>query len=234
MRDDLGTLPVPDEGPPASVKQKIAYLTQSPLLHNGVYVLSNDVDRYKFALTDFADISFGGLPYGVHVHVDKTFPRTYAGQVPPLLGDLGVYKSAWINVHGDSPAVTDKLYTLKVYASWRPLPLDWGEGQDTLDPYGVGGRLVDLVTPDPGTQVSGEAPWRCRNAHPHERLGLAARQRGCGLLRCVDPADQGSATGLWPTECDTAGLLKLTAYDMHLRVWLHRESSWQRGTIPLT
>jgi hypothetical protein len=218
VRDDLGTLTVPAEGNPAYVKEKNAYITQSPLQMNGVYVLSQDVDRYKFALTDFADVSFV-VPTGVQLHVDKTFPWTYAaGQVPPLLEDLGVYKSAWINVHGDTLAATDKLYTLKVSASWRPLPPDWGEDQDTLDPNGTGGRLVDLVTPDPDTQVSGETPG----------VGALriltkdwAWQHVTGDIDYYDvwiPPIQDPPPDYAPTDCDAQGRLRLYAHDMHLRV----------------
>ncbi len=152
MRYDLGTLPMPAEGAPAHISQKNSYLTQSPLQKDGVAVLSSDADRYQFALSDLADVTFGSLPSGLHLSLDKTFPWTYAGELPPLLANQGLYKSAWLSVHGDSLAVTDKPYTLKVNTTWRSLPGDWGESQDTFNLYGVGGRLVDLVTPDPATQ----------------------------------------------------------------------------------
>jgi hypothetical protein len=211
VRDDLGTFPVPGQGAPAYINQKYAFITQNPLVNNGVYVLSQDVDRYKFALTDFADVSFV-VPTGVQLNVDKIFPWSYAGNVPQVLQDLGVYKSAWINVHGDTLAATDKFYDLKIYVNWRPMPLDWGEGQDTLDPDGVGGRLVDLVTPDPAAQVT-----------PASRILTKewAWQHVAGDIDYYDvwilPVQVPPPIHLL-TPCDKPGLLKLDAFDMHLQV----------------
>ncbi|NOZ06473.1 MAG: hypothetical protein GXP41_09025 [Chloroflexi bacterium] len=217
---NLGTLPVPGEGAPAHVTEHSSYVNQQALVKNGVYLLSNDVDRYQFALADFADVSFGYLPYGVHVHVDLTYPWAYSGDTPPDLENLIGYKSARINVHGDSPAVTDQQYTLKVYTTWRTLPPDWGEDQDTISQYtGVGGRLVDLVTPDPDTVVVTETLLH----RARRRLTKDwAWQHVKGDLDYYDvwipPVKEQPPIHQPPCEYDTEGMLRLTAYGMRLQV----------------
>ncbi len=217
-RDDLGTLPVPAAGAPAYIKQRLAHLTQSPLQHNGVYVLSGDADRYKFTLADFANVSvtLDGAPPQVHLHMDKTFPWTnYSGALPSSLVDMLGYKSAYVSVDGDQPAVTDQLYTLKVSTSWRTLPPDWGEAQDTLDPQGVGGRLVDLVTPDPAAKVTGATLFS-----PATRTLTKdwAWQHVQGDMDYYDVWIPPSANLPFATSCDTPARLQLDAYDMHLQV----------------
>ncbi len=226
---NLGTLPVPDAGAPAHVTEHNSYVNQQALVKNGVYLLSNDVDRYQFALADFADVSFGNLPPGVHLHVDQTYPWTYSGNLPPELENLIGYKSARINVHADSPAVTDKQYTLKVATTWRTLPPDWGEDQDAINPFsGKGGRLVDLVTPDPATVVVSETLMHRASrsltkdwAWQHVKGDLDYYDVWIPPVKTQPPIHQP------PCEYDTPGELRLTAYSMRLQV----VASWGPGPI---
>ncbi len=226
---NLGTLPVPGEGAPAHVTEHNSYVNQQALVKNGVYLLSNDVDRYQFALTDFATVTFGNLPSGVHLHVDQTYPWSYAGNTPPELENLIGYKSARINVHADAPAVTDKQYTLKVATTWRTLPPDWGEDQDTINPYtGKGGRLVDLFTPVSNTVVITET-----SMYPSSRSLTEdwAWQHVKGDLDYYDvwipPVKTQPPIHQPPCEYDRPGELRLTAYDMRLQV----VASWGPGPI---
>ncbi|RME43249.1 MAG: hypothetical protein D6791_15900, partial [Chloroflexi bacterium] len=217
MRIDLGTLPVPDEGALPHLTEYSSYITQSPLQKNGVHVLSNDVDRYQFALDEFANVSFGPLPPGVHIQVEETFPWYYSGSLPQNLVDMIGYKSAWLKVYGDQPAVTDQQYTLKVYTTWRTLPPDWGEDQEQgrLTPHG--GRLVDLVTPDPAATVIHQWGSEPERRHLTKDWAWQHVQEDIDYYDVWIPPVQTRPPGQPACKFDRDGKLEIRAYDMHLR-----------------
>jgi hypothetical protein len=167
-RTDLGTLPVSEGGP--TVTQHNSFLTKWPMQKDGVYVLANDIDRYQFALEDFADVSVAiqDAPNSVQVQQDQTFPYdeyAYEGDDCPTK-DLG-YKSAWYSVFSNDTNITDQPYTLQITTKWKTLPDDWGVKYDPplpnpkvkgpiQGPIQATGRLVDLVTPEPGAEVTND------------------------------------------------------------------------------
>lgn len=153
LRYDLGTVPVPATGAPPAKKEQNSYIDKWPFQKSLVYIMTNDVDLYKFTLADFANVTFGPLPSGVQLQVEQTFPWNYSGSLPPNLQNLLGYQSAWLKVSSNAQAVTDQFYTLQINTTARTLPPDWGEPQDVVDAQGKGGRLVDLVTPDPAAEV---------------------------------------------------------------------------------
>jgi len=152
----LGSLPVPPVGAPALMAaQHSAYITQKPLQRNDVRVLGADVDRYTFSLVDFATVEFGALPAGVHLQLESPSPwEFYDGTLPPALANLLGFRSATLKIYSNSASIADQAYTLVIKTTARVLPLDWGEADDAKHIKGVGGgRLVDLVTPDPAADV---------------------------------------------------------------------------------
>jgi Concanavalin A-like lectin/glucanases superfamily len=147
----LGTLAVPPEGAPALSTQHPSFVTEPPLSHSGVRMLGTDVDEYVFKLADFANVSFGPAG-GLAVDAIGSYSNYYDKPPQPILDMLG-YTAYTVKVSSTTGLAGDKAYTLKVDRTWRTLPPDPGENQDVLNQLSQGGRLVDLVTPNPETDV---------------------------------------------------------------------------------
>jgi hypothetical protein len=212
-RVDLGDLPVPITGAPALVTKKKSYLDKGPYSQS-ITIVSNDIDRYRFALSDFADVSFGPMPADVTVELEKTFPWTvYAGTIPPEIAAQVGYKSAWINVFTYSPHITDQEYTLEISTVSRHLDPDWGEGMDA-----AGGRIVDLVTPELGTQV---VSYKVPSYETRSRTKDWAWQHVVGDVDIYDvviPPVKEKPLGYVPCPYEMEGELTLEAYGMILSV----------------
>lgn len=140
----LGTLTVPGPGQPSAVTQHPAWLLEAPLVKSGVHLLGADDDYYSFALSDFADVTVEAPGTGTPPVVT---PATVYN-VPAWLQDVVGYKAATVRVGGTGGA-GEAPYVLRVTRAYRTIKPDWGEPLDgTAD-----GRVVDLQTPDPQSQV---------------------------------------------------------------------------------
>ncbi|HEV8579010.1 MAG TPA: hypothetical protein VGX68_07985 [Thermoanaerobaculia bacterium] len=148
---DLGTLAVPPAGAQPLSTQHASFIIEQPLTHSGVRLLGTDVDKYSFKLSDFANVSFASAS-GLVVDAAGFYSDYYDMPPPAILALLG-YTAYNVTVSSANGLAGDKPYTFKVDRTWRTLPPDWGENQDTLNDLGQGGRLVDLVTPNPETDI---------------------------------------------------------------------------------
>jgi hypothetical protein len=141
----LGTL-TPTPGAPATVT-RAASLIEASLVTGGVHLLGSDEDRYQVTLGDFATVT-GELLEGGPAKVVVVPAYPVLGDVPQSVKNLIGYTGAEVRVStagdwGDLP------YTLRVRATYKVLPPDWGETADAKPD----GRIVDLATPDPATEV---------------------------------------------------------------------------------
>lgn len=141
----LGTLKV-GLGLPATVLHDGSIL-EAPLVKNGVQLLGGDEDDYTATLNDFGTITAEVL--GAPSLSASVLPYDpWNASLPQALKDIIGYKSATIVVAGNG-AQGDAPYTLRVRGIYKVLPPDWGESADATPD----GRIVDLVTPDPATEV---------------------------------------------------------------------------------
>ncbi|MEZ4868793.1 MAG: LamG domain-containing protein [Caldilineaceae bacterium] len=145
----LGVLTVPAQGQPALSTTHSAFVSEQPLTHDNTRLLGKDTDRYHFTMNDFADVTYGNLPAGLQLQVESKDPW-YNWGVPANIVALVGYKGAIVKVVSTNGAAGDQAYTMQVNRTFRTLPLDWGEAQDAP----ASGRLVDLVTPEAGTDVT--------------------------------------------------------------------------------
>ncbi|RME81687.1 MAG: hypothetical protein D6775_12960, partial [Caldilineae bacterium] len=213
---DLGELTVKNDGL-THIRLHDSYITQQPYRHDGTFLLSKDVDHYRFSLEDFGSVTFAPLPPGFHLTVDETYPWEFAGSLPPDLAALIGYKSARFHIEADTPAVAEQPYSLQIETKWRTLPPDWGEDQE----QGLmvhGGRLVDLKTPDAAAIVTPEQHYK----HPESRYLQKdwAWQHVVGDADYYDvwmPPAKTRPPGQPVCEYDHEAELRVTAYGMHLR-----------------
>lgn len=144
-KTSLGTI-TPTAAAPAIITHG-ASLIEAPLITGGVHLLGSDEDRYQIMLGDFATLTADLLEVlPANVAVVPGYP-TYS-DMPQAIKDMIGYVGAeiYVNTPGDWG---DLPYTLRVRATYKVLPPDWGEVADTKP----GGRIMDLVTPDPATEV---------------------------------------------------------------------------------
>jgi hypothetical protein len=152
----LGTIHVPPLGAPPHITTHASFLTEAPFEKSGVRVLSGDIDKFDFKLDEFAHVDFWllqPLPAGLEVTMEDT-DDYYAGVPQDIVDKIG-YRGARVNIHRVSGPGGDQPYTLQIQTTWRELPPDWGEDDDAVVSFlgQGGGRLVDLVTPDPATGI---------------------------------------------------------------------------------
>src|SRR5205823_14706555 len=103
---------------------------------------------YSVTRGDFAGVTLGNLPAGLKMQVDNKDPWNQSS-VPASVQAMVGFKGAYIKVVSNSGHAGDQAYTVQINRTFRTLPLDWGEAQDSPN----GGRLVDLVTPEAGAQI---------------------------------------------------------------------------------
>ncbi|HEV2059180.1 MAG TPA: hypothetical protein VGR11_07470, partial [Solirubrobacteraceae bacterium] len=97
-------------------------------------LLERDVDRYKLAFDDFADVAFqlpGELkPLTAGDNVKKTFVSYQGYQLPDCLANALGYRRMTLDVTSQSGRIGFLPYDLSIRHRRKTLPGDWGEGLD--------------------------------------------------------------------------------------------------------
>mgnify|MGYP001335412555 CR=1 FL=1 len=86
----LGTLAVPVQNGPAITTRRDGFLTEpssvgSPVSLGEIALFDRDVDRYRFALADFADVEISNLPAPLLLAAESWNPWHASGSLPPTL-----------------------------------------------------------------------------------------------------------------------------------------------------
>ncbi|MEA2558995.1 MAG: large repetitive protein [Acidobacteriota bacterium] len=156
----LGVLNVPPRSAPAILTARDGFLTEPATAYppNGeVELFDADVDRYRFALSDFADVEVLPLPSPLLLDVESWNPWHNFGSLPATLkvqiapgqtqdrntGDVIGFAGARLKVSSPDGRAGDRPYSVQVRTTYRELPLDWGEWRDAQ------GRTVDLTAVQP-------------------------------------------------------------------------------------
>lgn len=163
----LGVLNVPPLNMPASLTTHNGFLTEpgSAYPPSGELVLfAPEVDRYRFSLTDFANVEVLPLPSPLRLDVESwnpwhnSLPSTLKVQIAPgqtqdrNTGDVIGFAGAKLKVSSPDGRAGDRQYAVQVRTSYRELPLDWGEWRDSP------GRPIDLVS-DPRVRIEPADMW---------------------------------------------------------------------------
>jgi len=221
----LGTLPVPARSAPALLTSRDCFLTEPSSAYppNGEIVLFDpEVDRYRFGLSDFADVEVLPLPSPLLLDVESWNPWHASGSLPAMLkvqiapgltqdratNDVIGFAGARLKVSSLDGRAGDRPYAVQVRTSYRELPLDWGEWRDGQ------GRPMDLtaVQPIPAT------PW-----FPEKRV-LAAdwawqhTTTDTDTYRVTVPPVAGPPAGHTACQFDNPGRLTLRAHPMNISV----------------
>ena len=166
----LGTLPVPAQNAPAAITSRDGFLTEPSTSYppsGEIELFDPDVDRYSFALADFADVEVLPLPSPLLLDVESWNPWHTTGSLPSTLKvqtipgqtqdrnttDVIGFAGARLKVSSPDGRAGDRPYAVQVRTSYRVLPLDWGEWRDSQ-----GGRPLDLVS-DPNVQIEPADMW---------------------------------------------------------------------------
>ncbi len=217
----MGILNVPARNMPASLTSHNGFLTEpgSAYPPSGELVLfAPEVDRYRFSLTDFADVEVLPLPSPLVLDVERWNPWHASGSLPATLkvqtapgqtqdrntGDVIGFAGANLKVSSPNGRAGDRQYAVQVRTTYRELPLDWGESQDAQ------GRTIDLtaVQPIPASY------W-----FPEKRVLAAdwAWQHTAGdtdTYRVIMPAVPGPPAGHISCRFDNLGRLIVRAHPM--------------------
>lgn len=166
---------VPLPGSPA-MDTHASYLMEQGLERGDMRILGTDIDRYTVLPDDFADIAWAVAPDALAVVVEAHGVSVDVLPVPlqEMFGDVAYD----VVVRSATGSAGDQPYTLQMLTTYRELPPDWGTAYDLVQrttgrsapghtasgspnayklPSWHGGRLVDLVTPAPGTVESAGA-----------------------------------------------------------------------------
>ncbi|MFL6293330.1 MAG: LamG domain-containing protein [Thermoanaerobaculia bacterium] len=224
----LGTLPVPARGAAALLTSRDGFLTEPSAAYppSGEIVLFDpEVDRYRFSLSDFADVEVLPLPSPLLLDVESWNPWHASGSLPATLkvqiapgqtqdratNDVIGFAGARLKVSSPDGRAGDRAYAVQVRTSYRELPLDWGESQDAQ------GRTVDLVA-DPRVRIEPADLW-----FPEQRR-LAAdwawqhTATDTDTYRVIVPAVAGPPANHTSCQFDNPGRLTLRAHPMNLSV----------------
>lgn len=224
----LGTLPVPARGAAALLTSRDGFLTEPGTAYRPdgeTELFDADVDRYRFALADFADVEVVPLTSPLRLDVESWNPWHASGSLPAMLKvetspgqtqdrntpDVIGFAGANLKVSSLDGRSGDRQYTLHVRTSYRELPPDWGESRDPQ------GRVVDLVA-DPNVKIEPAGPW-----FPEKRVLAAdwAWQHVAGdvdVYRVIVPPVPGPPAGHVACRFDNLGRLIVRAHPMTISI----------------
>lgn len=230
----LGTLPVPPPGGPALATRRNGFLTEPGASgfppHGEITLFNPEVDRYSFALADFADVEFGTLQPPLTLTVEATspwhnnLPSTLRVETSPGVTqtrntrDVIGFSGARLRVTSTDGRAGDSQYTVEVRTRFREVPFDWGESRDT--PGLLGGRLIDLVTVPPNPQADPRLRIQPATEFIPEIRTLAADfawqhvATDTDRYRVVFPPVAGPPPGHTACQFDSPGRLIITAHPM--------------------
>lgn len=232
----LGTLPVPAQGAPALTTSRDGFLTEppNPLSTAGINLFEPDVDRYRFALADFADVEILPLPASVGLEVEHWSPwqhnppSTLRVEVSPgvtqarttkdVIGSAG----ARLKVFSPNGPGGDRPYTLSVRTSYREVPRDWGELLDSLGL--LGGRALDLATapPDPAAdprlEIEPASQWTPETRTLAADWAWQHVATDKDYYRVIVPPVAGPPPGHTACQYDSLGRLIVTAHPMTISI----------------
>lgn len=220
----LGALSVPARNAPASLTSHNGFLTEPGSAYppsGEIELFDADVDRYRFSLTDFANVEVLPLPSPLRLDVESWNPWHASGSLPSTLkvetapgqiqdritGDVIGSAGANLKVYSPDGRAGDRPYAVQVRTSYRELPLDWGESRDAT------GRTIDLVS-DPRVRIDPADMW-----FPEERVLAAdwAWQHVAGdtdTYRVIVPPVKAPPAGHTPCRFDNPGVLAIRAFPM--------------------
>jgi hypothetical protein len=224
----LGILPVPARGASALLTSRDGFLTEPSTAYppNGeVELFDADVDRYRFSLSDFADVEVLPLPSPLLLGVESWNPWHASGSLPATLkveiapgqtqdritNDVIGFAGAKLKVSSPDGRAGDRPYSVQVRTSYRELPLDWGESQDAQ------GRTVDLVA-DPRVRIEPADMWFPENRELAMDWAWQHVAADADTYRVIVPPVAGPPAGHISCRFDNLGRLFIRAHPMTVSI----------------
>lgn len=220
----LGELQVPAQGAPALFTSRSGFITEPPAAYppqGEVELFDADVDRYRFSLSDFADVEVVPLTPPLVLDVESWNPWHASGSLPATLKvetapgqtqdrdtlDVIGFAGADLKVSSPDGRAGNVPYSVQVRTSHRQLPPDWGESSDGQ------GRTLDLVA-DPGVRIEPADMWFPENRELAMDWAWQHLAGDTDLYRVIVPPVPGPPAGHTPCRFDNPGRLFVWASPM--------------------